>query len=120
TKELRDYMISEVLKTIPNSRLNGSKEFRLPHNANFSFKGIEGESLLMMLDQEGIAVSTGSACSSTSLAPSHVLSAMGIPPEIAHASIRFTFGRDTMKEDIDYALKVLKEKIEKLREISGM
>ena len=120
TKELRDYMISEVLKTIPNSRLNGSKEFRLPHNANFSFKGIEGESLLMMLDQEGIAVSTGSACSSTSLAPSHVLSAMGIPPEIAHASIRFTLGRDTMKEDIDYALKVLKEKIEKLREISGM
>ena len=120
TKELRDYMISEVLKTIPNSRLNGSKEFRLPHNANFSFKGIEGESLLMMLDQEGIAVSTGSACSSTSLAPSHVLSAMGIPPEIAHASIRFTLGRDTTKEDIDHTLKVLAEKVKKLREISGM
>ena len=120
TKKLRDYMISEVLKTIPNSRLNGSKEFRLPHNANFSFKGIEGESLLMMLDQEGIAVSTGSACSSASLAPSHVLSAMGIQPEIAHASIRFTLGKDTTKEDIDHTLKVLAEKVKKLREISGM
>ncbi|MCK4892006.1 MAG: aminotransferase class V-fold PLP-dependent enzyme, partial [Candidatus Pacebacteria bacterium] len=99
---------------------NGSKEFRLPHNVNFSFKGIEGESLLMMLDQEGIAVSTGSACSSASLEPSHVLSAMGIPPEIAHASIRFTLGKETTKEEIDYTLKVLIEKIKKLKEISGM
>lgn len=119
-KKLRDHMINEILKNIPDSRLNGSKEFRLPHNINFSFKGVEGESLLMMLDQEGIAVSTGSACSSASLAPSHVLSAMGIPPEIAHASIRFTLGRDTMKKDIDYTLKVLTEKVRRLREISGM
>ncbi len=119
-KKLRDYFIDEVLKNITDARLNGSKEFRLPHNVNFSFKGIEGESLLIMLDQDGIAVSTGSACSSASLEPSHVLTAMKIPPEIAHASIRFTLGKDTTKEDIDYTLKVLKEKIKKLREISGM
>ena len=119
-KTLRNYFIDEVLKNIPSSQLNGSKEFRLPHNANISFKGIEGESLLMMLDQEGIAVSTGSACSSTCLAPSHVLSAMGIPPEIAHSSIRFTLGKDTTKEETDFVLKVLVEKVRKLREISGM
>ncbi|MBW6440546.1 cysteine desulfurase [Patescibacteria group bacterium] len=119
-KKLRDYLMEEILKEIPNSRLNGSREFRLPHNANFSFQGVEGESLLMMLDQEGIAISTGSACSSSSLAPSHVLSAMGIPPEIAHASIRFTLGKETTKDDIDFTLKVLVEKIKRLREISGM
>ena len=119
-KKLRDYFIDEVLKNITDARINGSKEFCLPHNVNFSFKGIEGESLLIMLDQDGIAVSTGSACSSASLEPSHVLTAMKIPPEIAHASIRFTLGKDTTKEDIDYTLKVLKEKIKKLREISGM
>ena len=119
-EKLRDYFIDEVLKNITDARLNGSKEFRLPHNVNFSFKGIEGESLLIMLDQDGIAVSTGSACSSASLEPSHVLTAMKIPPEIAHASIRFTLGKDTTKEDIDYTLKVLKEKIKKLRKISGM
>ena len=119
-KKLRDYFIDEVLKNIPNSQLNGSKEFRLPHNANISFKGVEGESLLMMLDTEGIAVSTGSACSSASLSPSHVLTAMKIKPEIAHASIRFTLGKDTTKKDLDYVLKVLVEKVGKLREISGM
>ncbi len=119
-KKLRDYFIDEVLKNIPDSQLNGSEELRLPHNINFSFKGVEGESLLMMFDQEGIAVSTGSACSSASLAPSHVLLAMGIPPEIAHASIRFTLGKETTKEEIDFTLKVLIEKIKRLREISGM
>jgi cysteine desulfurase len=118
-KKLRDYLIDEVLKNIPNTKLNGSRELRLPHNANFSFRGVEGESVLMMLDQEGIAVSTGSACSSSSLEPSHVLSAMGIPPEIAHASIRFTLGNDTTRADIDFVLKVLIEKINRLREISG-
>ncbi|MCK5332735.1 cysteine desulfurase [Candidatus Parcubacteria bacterium] len=119
-KKLRDYFIDEVSKNIPDAQLNGSNEFRLPHNANFSFKGIEGESLLMMLDQEGIAISTGSACSSASLEPSHVLLAMGIPPEIAHASIRFTLGKETTKHEIDYTLKILIEKIKRLREISGM
>ncbi|MFA6097594.1 MAG: aminotransferase class V-fold PLP-dependent enzyme, partial [Candidatus Paceibacterota bacterium] len=119
-RALRDRLVSEIEKNIPNSKLNGSREKRLPHNANFSFKGVEGESLLMMLDQEGIAVSTGSACSSASLEPSHVLMAMGIPPEIAHASIRFTLGKDTTKKEIEFVLKVLPEKIKRLREISGM
>jgi len=118
-KKLRDYLIDEVLKNIPDVELNGSKEYRLPNNANFSFRGVEGESVLMMLDQEGIAVSTGSACSSSSLKPSHVLSAMGIPPEIAHASIRFTLGKDTTKEEIDFVLKVLIEKIKRIRGMSG-
>lgn len=118
-RKLRDYLIDEILKNIPNTKLNGSREFRLPHNANFSFQGVEGESILMLLDQEGIAVSTGSACSSSSLEPSHVLMAMGISPEIAHASIRFTLGKDTTKADIDFVLKVLIEKIKRLREISG-
>ena len=119
-KKLRDYLIDEILKNIPNSSLNGSKEFRLPHNANVSFGGIEGESLLMLLDQEGIAVSTGSACSSASLKLSHVLDAIGISPELSHSSIRFTLGKETTKEEINYVLKVLIEKIEKLRKISGM
>jgi len=119
-KALRDRLISGIENSIPNAKLNGSREKRLPHNANFSFKGVEGESLLMMLDQEGIAVSTGSACSSASLEPSHVLMAMGIPPEIAHASIRFTLGKDTTKKEIEFVLKVLPEKIKRLREISGM
>ena len=119
-KKLRDYLVNEVLKNISNSKLNGLREFRLPHNANISFKGIEGESLLMMLDQEGVAVSTGSACSSVSLKPSHVLTAMGISPELSHSSIRFTLGKDTTKKEIDFVLKVLVEKVRKLREISGM
>lgn len=119
-RSLRDYLIDEILKNIPDSQLNGSREFRLSHNANISFKGVEGESLLIMLDQEGIAISTGSACSSASLKPSHVLTAMGISPELSHSSIRFTLGKDTTKKEIDFVLKVLIEKIKKLREISGM
>lgn len=119
-RKMRDMLIEGINKTIPEAKLNGSQESRLPHNVNFSFKGIEGESLLMMLDQEGIAVSTGSACSSASLEPSHVLMAMGIPPEIAHASVRFTLGKDTTEEDIKFVLAILPKKIKRLREISGM
>lgn len=119
-KKLRDYLMDEILKNIPSSYLNGSKEFRLPHNANLSFGGIEGESLLMLLDREGIAVSTGSACSSASLELSHVLKAIGLSPELSHSSIRFTLGEETTKKEIDFVLKVLIEKVEKLREISGM
>jgi len=119
-KKLRDYLADEILKNIPNSYLNGSKEFRLPHNANISFSGVEGESLLMLLDQEGIAISTGSACSSASLKLSHVLSAISVSPELSHSSIRFTLGKETTKEEIDFVLKVLIEKVEKLRKISGM
>ena len=119
-KKLRDYLMDEILKNISNSYLNGSKELRLPHNTNISFSGIEGESLLMLFDQEGIAVSTGSACSSTSLQPSHVLNAIGVSPELSHSSIRFTLGKETTKEEINYVLKVLIKKVEKLRKISGM
>ncbi len=118
-KKLRDNLIDGVLKTIPNAILNGSREFRLPHNANFSFPGVEGESLIMSLDMEGIAASTGSACSSASLEPSHVLTAMGIPPEIAHASLRLTLGKDTKKSDTDFVLKTLPIIIARLRKISG-
>lgn len=116
-KNLRDYLIDEVLKNIPNSYLNGPKEFRLPHNANFSFEGIEGESLLILLDREGIAVSTGSACSSTSPDPSHVLTAIGLSSKLSHANIRITLGKATTKEEIDFILKVLAEKVEELRKI---
>jgi len=119
-KSLRDYLVESILKNISGSYLNGSKKFRLPHNANISFDGVEGESLLMLLDQEGIFVSTGSACSSSSLELSHVLKAIGVSPGLSHASIRFTLGKETTKEEIDFVLKILPEKIEKLRKISGM
>lgn len=117
-KKLRDKLINEVLK-IEGSRLNGSRELRTPNNANFSFKGVEGESLIISLDMAGIAASTGSACSSVSLEPSHVLTAMGIPAEIAHGSLRLTLGKDTTDADINYVLKTLPGIIERLRKISG-
>ena len=89
-------------KEIPYCRLNGDRERRLPNNVNFSFQYIEGESLLIMLDMKGICASSGSACTSGSLDPSHVLLAIGLPHEIAHGSLRLTLGDDTTKEDLDY------------------
>lgn len=103
---------------IPHCRLNGHPERRLPGNLNFSFEYIEGESLLLMLDQMGICSSTGSACSSGSLDPSHVLSAIGVPPEIAQGSLRLTLGDANTEEDVDYVLEVLPQVVEKLRAIS--
>ena len=117
---LRDEFIDRVLKEIPYSYLNGGREFRLPNNANFSFGFIEGESILINLDLSGIAVSSGSACSSGSLEPSHVILALGVPEELAHSSIRFSLGRDTTREEMDYTFKVLKESVEKLRSISPL
>jgi cysteine desulfurase len=117
-QELRDYLIKEILAQIPHTILNGSKENRLPNNVNISFLGIEGEALLLYLDHAGVAVSTGSACSSQSLDPSHVIVALGYDHERAHSSIRFTLGRRTTKEEIDYTLKVLPEIVEKLRTLS--
>ena len=105
---------------IPYVKLNGSRENRLSNNADFSFYFIEGESILIMLDLEGIAVSSGSACSSDSLDPSHVLLAMGIPAEYAHGSIRFTFGKDNTLEEVEYTVDKLKEIIHKLREMSPL
>src|SRR3989338_5831587 len=118
--KLRDALIKELEK-IPNSQLNGPRgNKRLCNNANLSFHFIEGESALLRLDMKGIAVSTGSACSSQSLTPSHVLTAIGLKPEIAHGSLRFTLGRENTEKEIDYVLKVLPKVVEELREISPL
>jgi len=116
---LRDYLIKRVLKEIPDSYLNGSKIKRSPNNVNFSFSRVEGESLLMMLDAEGVLGSTGSACSSGSLKSSHVLLALGLKPEETHGSLRLTLGKYITKKDIDYTVKTIKKVVEKLRKVSG-
>ena len=118
--KLRDYLIDRVLKEIPYTRLNGHRTDRLPNNANFSFQFIEGESLLIMLDMKGICGSSGSACTSGSLDPSHVLMAIGLPHEIAHGSLRLTLGADTTKEDIDYVVDETKAIVERLRSMSPL
>ncbi len=118
--EVRDYLIDRVLKEIPYSRLNGHRMDRLPNNANFSFRFIEGESLLIMLDGKGICASSGSACTSGSLDPSHVLLAIGLPHEIAHGSLRLTINEEITKEDIDYVVENLKAIIERLRNMSPL
>lgn len=115
---LRDYLIEKVKETIPAVILNGHPTQRLPNNANLSFKGIEGESLVLYLDDKGISTSTGSACSSLSHQVSYVLKAIKVPVEIAHGSLRITLGRQTTKTDIDYFLKVLPPIVAKLRKIS--
>lgn len=120
-KRLRDKLVEKVLKSIPDSKLNGPRnENRLPNNANFMFPGAEGESILILLDQAGIATSTGSACASKSLQPSHVLLAIGVPKENAHASLRVTLGKYTTEEDIDKVIEVLPGIISRLREIAGV
>ena len=116
--KLRDHLIEEVLK-IKGASLNGSQKNRLPNNANFSFSGVEGESLVMLLDQKGIATSTGSACSSKTLKASHVLKAIGLSDLEAHSSLRVSLGRSTSEDDVKYLLNNLKEAIKRLREISG-
>lgn len=118
--ELRNYFIDGVLARIPYVRLNGDREKRLPCNANFSFEYIEGESILFSLDLAGVEASSGSACSSGSLEPSHTLLAIGVPVEIAHGSIRFSLGKDNTKEQIDYTLDVLVEVVERLRKMSPL
>ena len=118
--ELRDYLIGRVLEEIPYCRLNGDPVDRLPNNANFSFEFIEGESLLIMLDMKGICASSGSACTSGSLDPSHVLLAIGLPHEIAHGSLRLTLGEETTREDIDYVVDSLKEIVARLRKMSPL
>lgn len=117
---LRDYLINNVLERFEYVRLNGHRNKRLPGNANFSFEFIEGESLLLNLDLKGIAASSGSACTSGSLEPSHVLLGMGICHEIAHGSLRLTIGKSNTKEEIDYVLKVLPEIVMKLRDMSPL
>ena len=118
--ELRDYMIDRILKEIPYTRLNGHRTNRLPNNTNFSFQFIEGESMLIMLDMEGICGSSGSACTSGSLDPSHVLLAIGLPHEIAHGSLRLTLSEEITKEDIDFVIEKLTKIIERLRSMSPL
>ena len=115
---LRDKLIEDILKRIKNSRLNGHPTKRLPGNVNVSVEGVEGESMLLSLDLAGVCASSGSACTSSILEPSHVLTAIGISPEIAHSSLRFTLGKDNNEEDINYVLKVLPEIVERLRSMS--
>ena len=118
--QIRDYLIDRVLAEIPYCRLNGDKNRRLPGNANFSFRFIEGESMLIHLDQKGICASSGSACTSGSLDPSHVLLAIGLPHEIAHGSLRLTLSEETSKEDIDYVVDNLKEIVAYIRNMSPL
>ena len=117
---LRDHLIKRVLEEIPYSRLNGDKTNRLPNNANFCFRFIEGESMLILLDQLGICASSGSACTSGSLDPSHVLLAIGLPHEIAHGSLRLTLSEETTLEEIDFVVDELKKIIERLRNMSPL
>ncbi|MBQ6875318.1 MAG: cysteine desulfurase NifS [Lachnospiraceae bacterium] len=117
---LRDYLIDQVMQKIPFTRLNGHRYDRLPNNVNFSFQFIEGESLLIMLDMAGICASSGSACTSGSLDPSHVLLAIGLPHEIAHGSLRLTLSEETTKEDIDYVVENLVQIVERLRSMSPL
>jgi len=117
-KKLQEYFIKKAKKEIKGIRINGSLEHRCPNNVNISFQKVEGESILMALDMLGIACNTGSACSSSSLKASHVLTAMGLKGLDAHGSIRFTMGEDTTKKNIDYTIKSLKDSITRLRAIS--
>lgn len=115
---LRDYLVEKILNEIPDTILNGTMDGRHPGNANITFKYIEGESILLLLNQFGISVSTGSACSSKSLEPSHVLTALGVPVEMIHGTVRFTVGDFTTREDIDYVVDSLKNIVTRLRELS--
>ncbi len=117
---MRDRMIREILDAIPDTRLNGHPTERLPNNVNVAFRYVEGESILLLLDSLGIAASSGSACTSASLEPSHVLLAIGLPHEIAHGSLRLTLGQDTTEDDVDHVLSVLPGVIKRLREMSPL
>ncbi len=117
---LRNYLKDRIISEIPDTYVNGTMENRHPGNLNITFKYIEGESILLLLNQFGISVSTGSACSSTSLEPSHVLTALGVPVEMIHGTVRFTVGDFTTKEDIDYVVDNLKKIVARLREISSV
>lgn len=117
---LRNHLVERVLSEIPNTFVNGTMEHRHPGNASITFEYIEGEAILLFLNQAGISVSTGSACSSTSLEPSHVLTALGVPVEKIHGTVRFTVGDFTTLEDVDYVVDTLKNVVSRLREISSV
>lgn len=119
-KDLREYLIENLLKDIPNTILNGDRERRLAGNINVCFKYIEGESILLMLDHMGVCASSGSACTSGSLEPSHVLLALGLPHEIAHGSLRLTLSKENTKQDIEYILNILPDIVKRLRDMSPL
>ena len=119
-KKLRDYLMERIEKEIPYCRLNGDREKRLPNNVNFSFQFIEGEALLIMLDMKGICASSGSACTSGSLDPSHVLLAIGLPHEIAHGSLRLTVSEENTMEEMDKVVNEVKAVVERLRAMSPL
>jgi cysteine desulfurase len=119
-KAMRDRLIKGVLEKIPNARLNGHPEKRLPGNFNVSFEFIEGESMLLWLDDAGVCASTGSACTSGSLEPSHVLLATGLPVELSHGSLRLTLGDANREEDVDFVLDILPKVVQKLRDMSPL
>jgi cysteine desulfurase len=118
--QLRDYLIGRVMSEVEHVRLNGHPSKRLPGNVNFSFEFIEGESLLLSLEQKGVLASSGSACASGSLDPSHVLLAIGLPHEIAHGSLRLSLSEDTTKDDIDHTIEAIKEVVVNLRKMSPL
>ena len=115
---LRDRLIAGIQSSLKKTRLNGHPQKRLPNNVNISIMDIEGEALILYLDAHGIYASTGSACTSASLDPSHVILALGLPYEVAHGSLRFSLGHSTTKEDVDYVIQVLPSLVEKLRSLS--
>ena len=119
-RELQDYLIGRIESEIPYCRLNGDREKRLPNNVNFSFRFVDGESLLIMLDMKGICASSGSACTSGSLDPSHVLLAIGLPHEIAHGSLRMSLNEENTKEELDFTVEAIKEIVTKLRDMSPL
>ena len=117
-RNLRDHLEDELLKRIPKSRVNGDRENRLPNTLNISFESVEGESILLLLSKEGIGASSGSACTSGSLEPSHVLRAMGVPFNAIHGSVRFSLSRYNTEEDISYIIEKVPPIISRLREMS--
>jgi cysteine desulfurase len=118
--KMRDYLIERLEQEVPHCWLNGDREQRLPNNVNFSFKFIEGEAMLIMLDMKGICASSGSVCTSGSLDPSHVLLAIGLPHEEAHGSLRLTLSHENTKEELDYVVDTVKEIVGKLRNMSPL
>jgi cysteine desulfurase len=117
---LRDRLMRGIQESVPHVRLNGHPTQRLSNNVNFCFEYVEGESILLNLDLMGVAASSGSACTSASLEASHVLLAMGVPPEVAHGSLRLTLGYDNTEQEIDYVLSILPEIIERMRAMSPL
>ena len=115
---MRDDLERGLLQRVPQSRVNAATAIRTPNTTNMLFPGVDGEALLIALDLKGLACSTGSACSSGAVAPSHVLTAIGLPPEEARSSLRFSLGRHTTREEIDFALNVIPQTVDQLREIS--